>query len=178
MTSQSALSRTAPSRLANLAASLGLFAGFVLLWWLASHYEWVNKVFLPTPPATLRSLQEGLLQGDLATFTVATVQRMALGWGLACLLGVALGALVGISATARSWVQPTLVFVRPLPASAIMPLAISISSCKLRPVLPARTRACATSETEISSATPEGETVVFTADFRLGRRWAYTTAAR
>ena len=114
------------SWLANLAASLGLFAGFVLLWWLVSHNEWVNKVFLPTPPATLRSLLEGLRQGELVSFTVSTVQRMALGWGLACLLGVTLGALVGISATARAWVQPTLEFIRPLPASAIMPLAISI----------------------------------------------------
>jgi sulfonate transport system permease protein len=39
---------------------------------------------------------------------------------------VVLGASIGMSATARAWLQPTLEFVRPLPASAVMPLAISI----------------------------------------------------
>ena len=103
-----------------------VFAALVALWWAASHGQWVSKVFLPTPEATWASLGEGLTSGDLATYTQATVWRMVLGWGLACMLGIALGALIGISATARAWLQPTLEFVRPLPASAIMPLAISI----------------------------------------------------
>ncbi len=96
------------------------------LWWAASHAGWVSRVFLPTPEAAWASLVEGLVAGDLAAFTAATVQRMVLGWGLACALGVALGTAVGLSATARAWLLPTLEFVRPLPASAVMPLAISI----------------------------------------------------
>ncbi len=55
-----------------------------------------------------------------------TVLRMLLGWLLASLIGVALGALIGASDTARSWIAPTLEFIRPLPASAVMPLAISL----------------------------------------------------
>ena len=106
--------------------SLATLALLVALWWVASHGQWVSKVFLPTPDATLQSLQEGFSKGDLAAQTIATLWRMALGWGLACALGVALGALIGISSTARAWLQPTLEFVRPLPASAVMPLAISI----------------------------------------------------
>jgi ABC-type nitrate/sulfonate/bicarbonate transport system permease component len=51
---------------------------------------------------------------------------MVEGWLLASLLGVALGALIGVSARARAYLQPTLEFVRPLPASALLPLAISI----------------------------------------------------
>ncbi|HVZ45837.1 MAG TPA: ABC transporter permease [Ramlibacter sp.] len=96
------------------------------LWWLASHQEWVGKVFLPTPEATFRSLAEGIVDGKLAAFTAATVQRMVLGWLMASFAGIALGALIGISAGARVWIQPTLEFVRPLPASAVLPLAISI----------------------------------------------------
>ena len=96
------------------------------LWWLASHQQWVSKVFLPTPEATLKSLLRGLQEGDLAEFTGNTVMRMLLGWLLASVVGIALGALIGASDTARAWIAPTLEFVRPLPASAIMPLAISI----------------------------------------------------
>ena len=113
-------------KLAASAESLLVFLALVAVWWVASHGQWVSKVFLPTPEATWASLGEGLVDGELAGFTQATVLRMALGWGLACALGIALGALIGSSATARAWIQPTLEFIRPLPASAIMPLAISI----------------------------------------------------
>lgn len=106
--------------------SLAVFAVLVGLWWAVSHGEWISKVFLPTPEATLASLGEGLADGDLPAFTGDTVLRMLLGWGLACAVGVVLGALIGSSPTARAWIQPTLEFIRPLPASAVMPLAISI----------------------------------------------------
>ncbi len=101
------------------------------LWWLASHGQWISKVFLPTPEATWASLAQGLnfggeTGGELGAFTADTVKRMALGWLLASVAGIGLGALVGISATARAWLLPFLEFVRPLPASAVMPLAISI----------------------------------------------------
>ena len=69
---------------------------------------------------------EGLTEGELLLFTWATVSRMVLGWALASLFGVALGAVIGLSSTARAYMQPTLEFIRPLPASALLPLAISV----------------------------------------------------
>ena len=112
--------------LAEAAASLALLAAVLALWWSASHGVWISRVFLPTPEATWQSLQEGLSTGELAAFTAATTWRMVLGWLLASAVGVALGVAIGLSATARSWLQPTLEFVRPLPASALLPLAIAI----------------------------------------------------
>lgn len=120
------------SRLRGALGSTAVLLALLALWWLASHQQWVSKVFLPTPEATLASLAQGLnlapsdTPGELGGFTASTVRRMLLGWVLASLAGMALGALVGISAAARAWVLPTLEFIRPLPASAIMPLAISI----------------------------------------------------
>ena len=110
----------------SAAESLLVLAAAAGLWWLATHEQWVSAVFVPTPEAMLASLWDGLTAGDLAPFTGATVVRMLLGWGLACLAGVAAGALIGISPAARAWIQPTLEFVRPLPASAVLPLGISI----------------------------------------------------
>jgi len=120
------------SRALGALESASVLAALLLLWWLASHFQWVSKVFLPTPEATVASLLEGLnltpsdRPGELAGFTLSTVERMLMGWLLASLAGIALGALIGISRQARAWLQPTLEFVRPLPASAVMPLAISI----------------------------------------------------
>jgi len=113
----------------RLAAALGsgaVFLALLALWWAASHGGWISRVFLPTPEATAASLREGLDGGELWSFTLATTLRMLEGWLLASVLGVALGALIGVSATARSYLQPTLEFIRPLPASALLPLAISI----------------------------------------------------
>jgi len=98
----------------------------IFLWWAVSTAGWVSRVFLPSPQATWASLVEGVTDGDLLAFTWATVSRMLLGWALASLLGVALGAVIGLSSTARAYMQPTLEFIRPLPASALLPLAISI----------------------------------------------------
>lgn len=106
--------------------SLSVLTLVIGLWWLASDRQWISKVFLPTPSATLASLSEGLTDGELGAQTIATLRRMIEGWLLACLAGVVLGALIGTSASARAWLQPMLEFIRPLPASAVLPLAISI----------------------------------------------------
>ncbi|MDM0021688.1 ABC transporter permease [Variovorax saccharolyticus] len=105
--------------------SAAVLAALVALWWTASNAGWVSRVFLPTPEATAASLAEGL-RGDLLGYTLATVRRMFEGWLLASVFGVVLGAAIGVSPSVRAWVQPTLEFIRPLPASALLPLAISI----------------------------------------------------
>ena len=112
-------------RLGPWIGSAGVLAALVALWWAASHAGWVSRVFLPTPEATAASLAEGL-RGDLFGYTLATVGRMLEGWLLASVFGVVLGAAIGVSPSVRAWVQPTLEFIRPLPASALLPLAISI----------------------------------------------------
>jgi len=115
------------SRVSDWMGSLAVLAALVVLWWLASHLQWVSKVFLPTPEATLAALTEGLQAGGaLVEQSLETLRRMIEGWLLACLAGVVLGALIGTSGAGRAWLQPLLEFIRPLPASAIMPLAISI----------------------------------------------------
>lgn len=117
----------------NRLGALGVLLALVALWWVASNAGWVSRVFLPTPQATFASLLEGLNlagdgngNGELLAFTRATLGRMVEGWLLASLFGVLLGAAIGVSPAVRAWVQPTLEFIRPLPASALLPLAISI----------------------------------------------------
>ncbi|HSX92469.1 MAG TPA: ABC transporter permease [Hydrogenophaga sp.] len=106
-------------------ASLALLAALLVVWWAISHAGWLSPAFLPTPEATAASLAEGV-RGDLLRASLSTAVRVLQGWLLASLAGVALGAAIAGSATLRPWVQPTLEFLRPLPASAVMPLAIAL----------------------------------------------------
>ncbi|MBT9487528.1 MAG: ABC transporter permease [Rubrivivax sp.] len=111
---------------ADALLSAAVLASLLGAWWAVSHRAWVSPVFLPTPEATVQALAEGLLHGDLWAFTLATAGRMAAGWGLAALAGMLLGAWIGSSAAARTWLQPTLEFLRPLPASAVVPPAVAV----------------------------------------------------
>ena len=112
--------------------SIAVLFAFLALWWLASHGDWISRVFLPTPEATWASLVQGFSAepgqdaSDLGQASWQTFGRMFVGWGLASLMGIALGALIGMSPMARDWIAPTLEFLRPLPASAVLPLAISL----------------------------------------------------
>lgn len=113
-------------RIGEALGGIGVVLAFVLLWGAVAHFEWVSAVFLPGPVATAEALRDGLQQGDLLVLLQKTVERMAYGWALASVGGIVLGVLIGTSPRLRAWLQPTLEFVRPLPASAIMPLAIAL----------------------------------------------------
>ena len=103
---------------------LGL-AAFILGWKLITDAKLVSPIFFPSPQRTLTSLINGLVSGPLLGQTLETVERMLLGWLLASLVGIMLGALIGISRRARAYIAPTLELLRPLPASAMIPIAIA-----------------------------------------------------
>lgn len=113
-------------RLAWRLASLAVAAGFVLLWqWIADH-KLISPVFLPGPDRAWAALVKGMQNGDLAAKLLATVERMIYGWLLASIIGIGLGAAIGTSRPLREYLAPMVEFLRPLPASAIIPVAIAI----------------------------------------------------
>lgn len=108
--------------LGSIAVTLALIA----LWQTIAANKWILPVYLPSPTATLASLSEGFMQGELFKLTLGTIERMFYGWVLASLIGVAFGSMIGVSAVMRAWLQPMLEWLRPLPASSIMPIAIAL----------------------------------------------------
>lgn len=113
-------------RLVWTAASLLVLAGFIFFWQIVSDNRWVSPVFLPGPDRAWNALVRGIETGDLGLRWLATVERMIYGWLLASLAGIFLGALIGSSERARAYIGPSLELMRPLPASAVMPLAIAL----------------------------------------------------
>jgi sulfonate transport system permease protein len=104
----------------GLAAPLALIAA----WQLLAELRVLSPVFFPAPSRAVAVLVERIADGTLWPPILASLWRMLVGWLLASLLGVALGALIGSSRSAREYLSPTLEFFRPLPASAIIPVAI------------------------------------------------------
>jgi ABC-type nitrate/sulfonate/bicarbonate transport system permease component len=109
-----------------LAASCGVLALIVWGWQAVADHRLVSPVFLPGPDKAWTALLRGFARGDIGLQLLSTVERMIYGWLLASVLGVLLGALIGSSRQARAYLGPTLEFLRPLPASAIIPVAIAM----------------------------------------------------
>ena len=86
--------------------SLAVAAAVVAAWFLLS---WRYGAFvLPSPLAVLRGLAEIVRTGEVWKHTGASLARIAVGFGGAVLLAVALGLLAFVSRTARSVVHDLL----------------------------------------------------------------------
>ena len=114
------------SRLLWLLGSFGVGVLLIALWQLIADLRLVSPVFLPGPDRAWNALVNGFANGVIQGKLMGTVQRMIFGWLLASLAGIAIGAAIGTSKLARIYLQPTLEFLRPLPSSAIIPIAIAL----------------------------------------------------
>jgi sulfonate transport system permease protein len=107
-------------------ASLAVAVGFIAAWQIVASFKLISPIFLPGPDRAFTALAHGFAASNLAAKLAGTIGHMLEGWLVASVLGVALGALIGSSRAMRAYVGPILEFLRPLPASAVIPLAIAI----------------------------------------------------
>jgi sulfonate transport system permease protein len=107
-------------------ASILVLLGLVALWQAIADLRIVSPVFLPGPDRAWNSLVRGFSSGVLGAKLLGTLEHMIYGWLAASVCGIALGALIGSSRTMRSYVAPSLEFLRPLPVSSIIPVAIAV----------------------------------------------------
>lgn len=96
----------------------------LLLWQIAVGAGLLSPAFFPAPGKTWNALVRGFATGALVEASLRTIFHMAVGWLVASFVGIALGSIIGMSPTARAYLGGILEFIRPLPASAIAPVAI------------------------------------------------------
>jgi sulfonate transport system permease protein len=118
-------------------ASLAVLAVFVGLWQLAAHHELVSPVFFPAPTRSFEALWDQMGSADFWLAFRETVWRMALGFVTASVAGVALGAVIGLSPRVRAYIEPTLELIRPLPASAMIPVFVLLFGLNDRMIISA-----------------------------------------
>ena len=79
---------------------------------------------LPTLPAVARALAEGVLDGSLPGHAASTLYRVLFGMGLAVLIGVPLGILMGRFRSVEGFVLPLASALMPIPSLAWVPVFI------------------------------------------------------
>jgi sulfonate transport system permease protein len=112
------------ARLRRAALGLALPVGLAVIWELAVRAGLADGRLVPPPSRVYEEFAELARSGELLRHVVATLLRVAVGFGLGTLAGTILGALAGYSALARRLLDPTLQGLRAVPSIAWIPLFI------------------------------------------------------
>jgi taurine transport system permease protein len=112
------------ARLGALRRSVLPFLLLVVVWWAASAALRLSATALPSPLATARAAWPLLQEGILPAYATASLERIALGGGLAILLGVPVGLVLGSNRWLSAAFTPFLKFFQALSGIAWLPMAL------------------------------------------------------
>jgi len=96
----------------------------VVAWFAATASGVVKPYQFASPQAVFAEFGQLIASGALWTDLGASIERVALGFGVALILAIALGALVGTSPRAERLIDPTLQAARAVPSLAWVPLIL------------------------------------------------------
>jgi ABC-type nitrate/sulfonate/bicarbonate transport system permease component len=100
-----------------------LIVVILILWEIASANRWIDPVSMPRVSVIAAALVK-TLGGPLMESLVPTLGRIGAGFGLAALVAIPLGLLMGTVPFIYRLFEPITEFVRPIPSSAYIPVAI------------------------------------------------------
>ena len=112
------------SALAPILRVLASLLGALLLWWGVVALGGFNPLLVPSPRMVWAAFRELLAEGTLQSDLGVSLGRAAVGFGLGATLGVAVGLLTARTRLIGHAVTPLLSLLRPIPAIALVPLAI------------------------------------------------------
>jgi len=100
------------------------------LWWFVTRGEPEERILsytiLPSPRETFATFSSLWFDRALTRNTFATLRRVALGFGLAALIGIPLGVLGGCFSRVHAFFAPLSLFGRNIPIAALIPLTFSL----------------------------------------------------
>ena len=117
-------SANALAGLERLLLSLAVPVGLAAAWELAVRAGLSDGRLVPPPSRIFQEFAELWRAGELSRHVVATLLRVAVGFGLGTVAGTLLGALAGYSSLTRRLIDPTLQGLRAVPSIAWIPLFI------------------------------------------------------
>ena len=106
------------------ALGLGTLVAVLLLWELASRTRILNPQFFPPVTDILGTFVALWRNNVFPQHLAATLTRMAIGFGIAALLGIGLGLIMGRWRGVYDVFEPLVEFLRPMPPVALIPVLI------------------------------------------------------
>jgi ABC-type nitrate/sulfonate/bicarbonate transport system permease component len=101
-----------------------LILAVLFLWEVASAQNWIDPVSMPKVSIIALSWLQNIDGGPLLLSLGPTLWRIGVGFGLATLVAVPLGLLMGSVPFVYRLLEPITEFIRPIPSSAYIPVAI------------------------------------------------------
>jgi sulfonate transport system permease protein len=111
-------------RYARPALGLLLPFGLALMWELVVWFGWSNGRLVPPPTKIFATIMDLAKSGELSHHILATLSRVAAGFGLGVIAGTLMGAISGYWGLARRLLDPTVQALRAIPSIAWVPLFI------------------------------------------------------
>lgn len=99
----------------------GVLLSLVLLLELATRSGWVNPVLMPPPSAVAQRVFAVVTAGSLLAPLGRTMVLLTVAYAIGCVLGIALGVLMGRFRPVHGLLEPLVEVLRPLPKPALLP---------------------------------------------------------
>ena len=99
-------------------------SGGVLMWECASRFGLLNPVLLPPPSSIAPTLWLIVSSGSFLEPISQTLTMLAIGYGIACVLGISLGLAMGSNQCIYGLFEPLVEVIRPIPKPALIPLLV------------------------------------------------------
>jgi len=100
------------------------FTALLVLWEAFSRSGIREDYLFPGPIMVAQTLFDGVVRGDYVQGALVSMQRIAIGYGISLVLGVALGALIARNAILEDTLGALVIGLQALPSVCWLPLAI------------------------------------------------------
>lgn len=112
-------------RLSGIGLRLSVLAGLAVAWQLAALVA-NDPISWPTFTEVVARVWSTWATDPAAwsDSMAPSLARLLAGWAMAVMVGVVIGTILGLSATARDYLGPTVSFLRAIPPPALLPLFI------------------------------------------------------
>jgi len=111
--------------LRRTALALGLPLALIAAWWVSSAGS--TDFYRPALSSILTAFVDTWTAERIATDVLPSLGRLAVGYAIALVAGVAGGVVIGSSPTVRALVEPVLEFARAIPPPVLVPVFILLA---------------------------------------------------
>lgn len=118
--------KTVRTKVKNIVLTLFLPIAILIIWELGVKYGSINGNVIPPPSTLCKTFISLVSSGKLQSGLLISFQRVLEGFVIAAVIGIVLGFIMGICASANRLLSSLVNILRPIPVVALIPILIII----------------------------------------------------